>query len=290
MRCTISAYHYNLVCYLCLIASSSYFTTALATYKHTDSRLRGCVQLGLTLGTLVPTIILHYKKLIQTKIFPTFRPHEMSSGNRTSTGLVLPAACFQQYPGAADLSGNLANFTGSDRWTKSNSTIMNSTEPHLKNFVKFGSNDDLGQAFDIASSLLISMAGLILSMWFVVETGLLKNCCNRDDREQEDRLGSSSSIFKSSGLHWVRAVYWLISFAQRLMGTIRFKLLQAWMILSNWFGDAGEVELETSYGQFMPLLLLIVPVMGIIGALIGTWTFHIGVTDCQLPARIPYRA
>ncbi|ERF73530.1 hypothetical protein EPUS_07735 [Endocarpon pusillum Z07020] len=223
MKCTISAYHYNLVCYLCLIASSSYFTTALITYEHTDSRLRGGAQLGFTLGTLVLTIILHYKKVLQTNIFPMFRPHEMPSGNRISTGLVLPAACFPQCPGAASLTGDLANFTRSDRWTEPDSTITNSTEPRLNYFAKSGSNDDLGKAFDIGSSLLVSVAGLVLFMCFIVETSLLKKCCNRNDWEQENYSRSSSSIFKSRALGCVRAVFWLMSIAQLIMETIRFK-------------------------------------------------------------------
>jgi hypothetical protein len=204
-----------------------------------------------------------------------FKPHDMPSGNKTSTGLVVPAACFFQYPGSDRLNRSLTNFTGSDRWTNPASTTLNSTEPNLKNFVKFKSNDDLNQAFDNVSWALLLPTGALLLLLFFVETRCCQMCCTRNEQIRADRMRgteerSNDNIFLSGGLVWIRLIYWFISLVLLIMGAVRFKLLQTWMFDSNWFGDKGEVDLETSYGQFMPLMLLIIPLMSAVGAVLST--------------------
>ena len=79
-----------------------------------------------------------------------------------------------------------------------------------------------------------------------------------------------SSLGSKKALDVVRACLWVVSVVQLIIGTVRFVKLQRWMIRSNWFGKGDERGLEGSIGQFMPLVMLILPVLGFLGALLGT--------------------
>ena len=69
VRCTISAYHYNLLCYLCVMASSSYCSTALVIHEIDESRRKFVPRFLLTVANLICTTVLIYKRF-ENKIFP----------------------------------------------------------------------------------------------------------------------------------------------------------------------------------------------------------------------------
>ena len=250
------------------MASSSYFSTALVIHEIDEPRRKFLPRSLLTVANLICTAVLVFNKH-ENKIFPKFSPDAMPRSNKTSTGLVLPAACFFEYPGAITLDGSLANFTGSDQWTQNSShpqknyTGSAPSNVTLQNYFKFSSTDVL---FTHSDDIFIAV---VVTTILFFGSELIELCCTANAAGRERRLRGYSPGSKKA-MDVVRTFFWISSLVQLSIGTVRFVKLQRWMIRSNWFGKGDERGLEGSIGQFMPLVMLILPVLGFLGALLGT--------------------
>jgi hypothetical protein len=111
MKCEILTYHYNLMCNLCVIASTSYFSSAFIVHGYSDSE--GKIYLW---GVFLPLLLIltaYMKGDPTTSIFPSFKPNDEIGVKKPNTGLMLPAVYFLNHLNKLNFTGNPQKFTAS---------------------------------------------------------------------------------------------------------------------------------------------------------------------------------
>ncbi|KAG8532518.1 uncharacterized protein KY384_002395 [Bacidia gigantensis] len=279
MKCYISTYHLDLLSDLITIATTSILSSAMAVDWHSASKALW-VRLVFAWGILLLTVtILGYKA--DSPILPTFTPHDEQT-NKSSTGLVLPAMCFIGHPNKKQAKSDLQSFTTSSLWTKSASgSAVNGTEvtgidfannstgfsTNLEKtaacpacFESFTSNDNLSKSVDtfllVAVIMILALSHLYL---------FLANRA-RHPKTPKQKKGKASARPKAPNRKFyivIGAVCWLLSVTVMIICSVRFRQLQEWMLASGWMSNKGEEQPSSldTYGEFMPLMLLIIPVI-----------------------------
>ena len=285
--CTISVYHYDLVCSLVLVSIATHIGPVAVMHRYYDSHwslglLRACL--------IIPSFVLAglvFDRQRTSKIFPVYVPHSNVEGN--STGLVLPAACFQGHP-SIHKTGNYKDFTSSDFWTTnqttpsninnasaaiasrqlsaSNSTIPNDT---MSVYSNFASDDNITDRWNI-----VVLACLIFAVIFAAAISFGQKMGDHSARTHRIAVGGKSlSVF--------------ICFAAALFGLVRFVKLRSWMQDSQWLRhDDGETDYK-SFGQLLPMIMLALPFLAAfeqwVGELIcilfirGSWLLTFAVAN-----------
>jgi hypothetical protein len=265
--CTISAYHYDLVCNLILISSAAHIGSMAFVHSYFK---RSKVLCGIRSLLIIATFVLAWMlvdRQSSSHIFPSFKPNSdtRNLNGKTDTGLVLPAACFIKHPGESATT-SYSNFTASLNWltnatnavatnsstgfrsTNSSATFINGTT--MLEFRQFNSDDTLTNDNKTALVFLTVAFGLMLIASFI--------------------------LWRYKKLNWSRYIAYSLRLASFLIiegimiyGFVQFLLLQNWMIKSNWFGgDKGEEEIGT-FGQLIPLILLALPFLALAEQIFG---------------------
>ena len=264
--CTISAYHYDLVCSLVLMSSAAYIGSMVVIHRYFDTKWWLILpRVAMIVANFVLAFLLFSRR---SAIFPSFRPLSTikSTSRSFNTGLVLPATCFIDHPGVSKAS-NPHNFTASPSWITNatsptpfnasfvhgNSHISTSlTNTTMPAFALFASNDDISSTFDLVVLILLLAAFVIAA-------------------------STSTLLFFSkgnpSGRHkfafFARCLSFLIAYAIAFYGLARFSQLWHWMNYSGWFADGdGEKKID-SFGQLMPLVLLTLPILALMEQFAG---------------------
>jgi hypothetical protein len=305
MACEISVYHYNLVCNLCLIATTSYITSAFIIYDKTKSQ----VQLGLRgIPVFVLTFLAWYIQYRsaphEATGFPLFKPAVESKG-KPSTGLVLPAICFLKHPNWRSFPDNPQGITSSQLWiedlsaSQGISTASNATKKDMAGFKNFSSNDFVDRGKNLTFLWLVGLTCFFSIFIYLVATRKLVNraasrgLTRNDSDEPQDSKSSVPTETGGDGDQPQRrkrpvsvglriffgALCWVFAVPTAIVNIVRFKQLQNWMLESDWFEDDGEKKVGT-YGQFVPLILLMLPVISAIEAYLGT--YFISISDSQM--------
>jgi hypothetical protein len=265
--CTISAYHYDLVCSLVLMSSAAYIGSMVVIHSYFDTKWWLILpRVAMIVVNFVLAFLLFSRR---SAIFPSFRPlsNIKSMGSSSNTGLVLPATCFIDHPGVSNVS-NPHNFTASLSWITNatsptsfnasfvhgNSHISTSlTNATMPAFALFASNDDISSTFD-----LVVLSLLLVAFIITASTSTLLFFSN----------GKPSSRHKIA--FFARCLSFLIAYAIAFYGLARFSQLWDWMNYdSGWFADGdGEKKID-SFGQLMPLVLLTLPILALIEQFAG---------------------
>lgn len=246
MQCTVSAYHYILIWYLCSIASACYLSSALAAHqlsRHTGPTIVRCILTYILLGC---TTALWFRR--RTAIFPVYAPLEHADPPKNyrgqATGLVLPAICFRVHPywnSTAATATDAQYFGGSVLWA---------SNPGFETYDS--SKDNLKSRYDFTCLVILVTCGLMTLLLYGRSFALIA-------------FGRHQSGRRRRGFEWLRILIsgFNASFAIVLIGwsAQRFKFLQLWMNKSGWFGGESEVGLQDSYGQWIPMFLIILPVL-----------------------------
>lgn len=289
--CTISAYHYDLVCSLVLMSSAAHIGSLAVMHKYFDvdtckglrifwQWIRSLLRVIVVIASFVLTFNLFHQRH-KSKIFPLSIPRsgDIATNNRThSTGLVLPAACFIDHPGRLNLS-DYSNFTAASDWTRnytvqapSNQSVSNGnssvpTFAIMPAFSNFNSNDDLKSDGDLtALYFLIATCALTVLTSIVLVIAKNEGTCEH------------SFLCRHQLAHFSRCVGFFAIYVIACYSWNKFSKLQDWMNGSGWFdeNDNGENSIE-SFGQLMPLILLALPVLALIEALAGEHCSFIGI-------------
>ncbi|OAG04780.1 uncharacterized protein CC84DRAFT_1176948 [Paraphaeosphaeria sporulosa] len=279
--CTISAYHYDLVCSLVLMSSAAHIGSLAVMHKYFDvdkcqgwQRVWQWVRFSLRVFMVIASFVLSnylFRHRLESKIFPSFKPasDDITTNNRThSTGLVLPAVCFIDHPGQSN-AVVYNNFTASPNWTRnytthassnhsaSNGNSNTSTFAVMPAFATFNSNDDLSSDGDLkAFYCLIGACAVAALTSFLLVLFKKQGTCGH------------SLLCRHHFAYLLRWGCFFTTYIIALSSWNRFTKLQNWMIGSGWFegSDTGERSID-SFGQLMPLILLALPVLALIEAL-----------------------
>ncbi|KAF2448869.1 S-adenosyl-L-methionine-dependent methyltransferase [Karstenula rhodostoma CBS 690.94] len=299
--CTISAYHYDLVCSLVLMSSVAYIGSLVVMHKYFDVEKHRLLQYGrsavrvLMIATsfILSFILFHHR----SNIFPSNKPHSYAiNHNRTSsTSLILSAACFIDHPGQSNAS-NPQNFTALPNWTRNytiqasanqSSLLSNSSSYGISNissfanmpaFSTFNSNDDLSSGSD-----LIALSFLLGACIVAALTSLILSLKKAEGACQHDHLCRHRLAYLSRGGCFVT------THAVTLYGLGKFWELKSWMMNSVWFAkdDTGESKVG-SFGQLMPWILLSLPALAFIEAL-AVLLFFYGRNTANNPSQNVYK-
>lgn len=261
LGCSISAYHYDLVCSLVLMSSAAFIGSTVVMHRYFDNRWWLSLPRGaIVIACFVLEFLLFRRR---TNIFPSYQPQtniENPDGGY-KTGLVLPATCFINHPGVGN-NTNLHDFTSSINWTinatalspSANSSMAGNatlTVPianrSMSAFTNFESNDYLSSTGDMVALGFLFTAFVIT----IITNGILF-------------IMEDTMAFHRWFAYPIRCIAFLISNIIAIFAIIRFKNLQGWMLASGWFvDDDGERSIQ-SFGQLMPLVLLILPALALI--------------------------
>lgn len=250
--CTISAYHYDLVCSLVLMSSASYIVALAVMHKYFDFEkhqywqyTRSVMRIPMVATAFILSFILF---LHRPTVFPSLKPYsDVINQNRTSsTVLVLPAACFINHPGQPNAS-NQQNFTASPSWTQncaiqaanqsslhgnssSSGTSNISTLVNMPVFSNVNSNDDLSSGGDLTALIFLLFACVIAGSRIFILSQMKKedNCPHK-------------GICRHRVAYFPHLGCVVTTYAIAFYGLDRFLELQGWMIKSRWFekNDAG---------------------------------------------------
>jgi hypothetical protein len=267
MGCKISAYHYDLVCKLVLILECLACRVYAFVHRYFNrSKLLGVIRAGLIIVSLGFAWELLSRRY-SSQIFPFAIPSgEVKNDNGlTNTGLVLPAFCFIDHPGVKAVT-SYDDFTASPFWTSNmTSSVVTNSSSVFENtnssasavngtmmtiFEPFRSSDVLHKADGMFAYGAVTIA-LVITL---VASVLLATIPAPDEKPK-----SKSNI----RIHWtafvLRILSFIIVYVVLIYDAITFINLRTWMRESRWFADDdGEYTLN-SFGQLMPLILLILP-------------------------------
>ncbi|KAF2638303.1 hypothetical protein P280DRAFT_551436 [Massarina eburnea CBS 473.64] len=278
LSCTISAYHYNLVCNLVLISSASHIVSIVVMHKYFgQNRKLGVLRCVMVTANLGFAWVLFYRRN-QSTIFPSAKPNSnipkyIPDNGTLSTGLSLPSACYLGHPNAP-ASGYANNFTSSPDWLPSNTNTTNqipsnvtvsnnsSLAGHHSSFIpstnvtwtqrfeQFSSNDNLTNTGDV-----VSLAFITASFFLAIGTSLLLSIKNVRCLPHK-RRHQVAYIF--------RCISFLTSYGIMIYGFSQFLELRNWMGKSQLFGRENDEYEIRSFGQLMPIGLLILPVLAFV--------------------------
>jgi hypothetical protein len=279
--CTISAYHYDLVCTLVLMSSAAYIGSMIAIHMYFDTTWWLIL---FRAAMIVVNFVLAFRLFRRrSAIFPSSIPlSNIKSINRSfNTGLVLPATCFIDHPGVSNAS-NLHNFTASLSWTTNTTspTSFNISSIHgnynnsapltnatMPNFTLFASDDDTRSIGDQVALGLLSLAFILgaLSSLFLFLSKRNQNpsgrstvpATARSERQNHSPPGRQKFAFV------LRCVSFIIANGVAFYGFVCFYKLWNWMNESRWFADGDDEKNVKSFGQLMPVLLLLLPILAL---------------------------
>lgn len=268
MGCNISAYHISLVCKLALVASASHVASMSFMHRYFDKNWKLSIsRLALILVSFIFAAILFGRR---SSIFPSATPNSdaTTTNGTTNTGLVLPASCFVYHPGQ-NFTTSYNNFTSSLYWNHDfTTTVMNTSSvmangthnsglrrngTTMPNFEPFSSSDNLGNsdliAYVVVSIAMVITAGVsvLLHFW-------------QDSQELEIRHGVAL---------YLRGGSFLTAVCVMIYGAYQFWDLWMWMQKSKWFGDGDDESDIHSFGQFMPIVLLVLPNLAVVEQAVG---------------------
>ncbi|PVI04552.1 hypothetical protein DM02DRAFT_651497 [Periconia macrospinosa] len=269
--CKISAYHYGLVCKLVIVSSAGHVASIASIRKYFGK--------SLVMGLIRSLLIIIspglgwslFGPIYSSDIFPTAPPKDSTKNmnNTINTGLVLPASCFIDHPGQNGTKSH-GNFTASQYWNvnltataavAANSSMRsggtNSTMVMPK-FQHFSSNDGLSHT-DIYIYIAITIA-IVLAIGASLVLHFYK-----DENTQNTQNTQNIPHYIAYGM---RCVSFLIVYVAMIYGAAKFASLQNWMTSSNWFGDDDGESSWDSFGQFMPMVLLLLPCFSSIGRIL----------------------
>lgn len=263
MRCDVSAYHYDLVCSLALCSCACFLCPLFVAHRYFATKRTGVsyVLCGVRIALIALTYGLSWYLLTQragSKIFPTYIPEDEEMH---ATGLVLPAACFLDHPALSNVD-DYGNFTSTPQWLiahtgrNSATSFANSTGPipaSRQLFNNFSSDDTRSPIVDVV------LLG-ILTVLIVIHVGLSWWSVAHHRSRDADH-----AVWKK-GILVARVVSLLVAAGVAIFALVRFWLLRSWMNDSSWLaGDRGEMSWG-SFGQYMPLILLILPGLTVLEA------------------------
>ena len=212
--------------------------------------------------------VLFYRRS-KSHIFPSFKPKsDILAGDTFSTGLSKPSACYINHP-KAPTSGYPKNFTSSLDWfpwmsnttghmpsnitISSNSSLLGNFSSLIPGtnvtwplFEQFSSNDNLENVGDV-----IALAAITFS--FMLASGTSALLSNSDlSRTRRHKVA-----------YFLRWTSFTISYSIMIYGFSQFLILRDWMKKSNLFGQENDEYEISSFGQLMPIVLLILPVLAL---------------------------
>ncbi|KAK0510211.1 hypothetical protein JMJ35_007605 [Cladonia borealis] len=218
--CSISAYHYDIVCNLVLMSVVTHLCsiTFITPYLHHRAILLGIARVLLIGLTFLFAGFMFAER--NNHHFPTGKPHYAPTNRTQIPYLIAPAACF--------VSGN----DNIKNWVKEDLKILWGSM-HVTGFTQYA----ILVTFTVFSFSLAAISPLV--------------CPKKHPR------------IKS--LLWLARVPLLIA-AWVIAGTTTGKFMQmrAWMHESIWPADASEYD--WTFGQFLPLLLMMLAGLAIVEA------------------------
>ena len=223
LGCSISAYHYDIVCNLVLMSVITHLCsiTYITPYLHRQALALGVARVLLIGLTFLFAAFMFAER--DNHNFPTGKPSYAPTNSTQIPKLIAPAACF--------VSGN-NNITN---WIKQDIKILEGSN-HVSGFTQY----------------------VILILCTVVNFSVAA-IYSRVTPEKHPRT-----------MRWLRRarVPLLIgAWVFTLAATVEFMNMRAWMHESIWPADAGEYE--WTFGQFLPLLLMMLAGLAILEAFSG---------------------
>jgi len=226
-----------------------------AIHRYFANRVLGIMRAVVILITVSMALYLLNKRRA-AHIFPSHKPK--TGLNNNSTGLVLPAQCFIDHPNVNHVNA-YNNFTASPWWLVNNLTSSNASAAIAttaqSGYANFDSDDTLDGKWD-----LIMMIILLLAMIGSIGTSYYQAHMEKESETKSYRKHVIISRTLCCGVAAGITIYAAVTLLQ----------LRTWMNSSSKFdsSDAGEISFE-SYGQLMPLFLLVLPISAFVEALFG---------------------
>ena len=221
MGCTISAYHYDIVCDLVLMSVVTHLCSITFIIPYFHHKGLGITRIFLILFTFVMAGLMLSKR--SNTSFPTGKPNYAPTNSTLIPYLIAPAACF--------MSGSI-NLTSEATGTvvTLNDSIHASGSPEYIIFV----------AFAIPSIIVAAIYSSV----------------NPEKRPRFMWV-----------LWWVRIILLLAALAIAILVTLHFWPMRIWMHDSIWPADTAEYD--WTFGQFLPLLLMMLAGLAFIQAFYG---------------------
>jgi hypothetical protein len=237
VACSVSAYHYNIVCSLVFLSILAHLAGIIGIRGYTTKQPRW---VGYLRAILILLQFLLAVRLLLGRItsnFPTGAPDVTFHSSNNLTRLVLPVACFQS----------------------PNSTIQ-AEENALTSSERDGVNG--GTLLGLLFIFYAAMLALAEVAWF----SYLKqqNSNGGDDAEsgpsEGDRPAKGSLRYV---LGWVRGAVLLAASIAAGYVTYQMFKLRTWMDDSHWLGEHNE-ENDWTFGQILPMLILLFAFLAIV--------------------------
>ena len=223
MGCTISAYHYDIVCNLVLMSVVTHLCAVTFITPYFQHLGLGLCRIVLILLTFLFAGFMFAER--NNTSFPTGKPSYAPTNSTHVPNLIAPAACF--------VSGNI-NITNQAEKTF---MIMKGSS-HVSGFPEY----------------------IILLVFTLLSLGVaaIYSCVTP---EKSPRI--------MWWLWWFRVPLLLAAWAIAIATTSEFWLMRIWMHDSIW--PADNAEYDWTFGQFLPLLLMMLAGLAFVEAFSGKY-------------------
>jgi hypothetical protein len=220
--CTLDAYRYNILCYLLLMTIISHLSSILVLRSYdTGQILLPCIRFALIFAQIFFVGILFSSRV--TDGFPTGIPN---ASEANTTGLVLPAVCFEQ--------PNSKPYTGLEDIPKSHAKDSASFTPYII------------LAIFYAINIIITSAHVFTYLFNKNRTWKLRH---------EEKIAPAWSWFWWLG--FLRGLILLGAWVIWIWAVIKAYQLKIWMTTSGWMSNENlQADNEWTFGQLISILLL----------------------------------
>lgn len=254
--CTISAYHYNLVCTMLLMGIITHLNTLIniPDFLYKGKTVAFYRFFGICVQLILSGFVFSAR---HTKTFPS----------KASSLAIMAAACFENMNATDDLG-----FSDFFTFAQNVTSGVNNTEQLLHNIdAATSATTGLGEYATLVAFMLIAILVLVYDFF-----------------EAQSWLGSNS---RQIGLRLSTIFF---SFASIVSSVIiiavaltRYNTLRSQMEVPKWYNNGGEDE--WTYSQILPILLLGSGSIAVLKAITGTFLplspalllfIHLMYTDC----------
>ena len=221
MGCTISAYHYDIVCNLVLMSVVTHLCSITFITPYFQRSVLGIARVFLILFTISMASVMLAKR--SNTSFPTGKPNYAPTDRTRIPYLISPAACFMlgSFNTTSEATGTLVKLRGSI---------------HATGFVEY-----------------------IILFLFAIASIPLAVIYSRVTPERRPKIMWC--------LWWSRVPILLAAWVIAILTTYQFWPMRIWMHDSIW--PANTAEYDWTFGQFLPLLLMMLAGLAVIEAFYG---------------------
>jgi hypothetical protein len=281
MSCKVSAYHWNLICYVILLCLSSSLGSIFVVRIRPKDCFKWTVRIFIMFFASMFSIATLARAPFMESLFPLGKPRDKISitvgeapfiSEVWSTGLVIPATCYFRHGPPNGMLHD--NFTATQAW------VDYPPDSKLKGRYDAFSSQDRQDSDSYRALVIFMIFGFLVFLCMAIYLVSKAFNTSRKHSSVSDRSGANAEPDEepdAPGKLVCPALAVLLALWGVIYSLVQYTMLRDWMNTSGWLvNDDGERS-YTSYGQFMAIVLAMLPFANLLQE--GFRTFHFSLLE-----------